>query len=226
MDRIWLRIWRIFCLVDPPIELSKEIHKATRRLKSDVTVYGDLERAVRLLAPSLALRESRQGIQPIKRLSDVVWPRMEIPDLLSIQKLIDALCEKQEYALCTLDLATAQLRSALYLEADLELITKEHDHNDFDVPSIEPHAQNRHRDSVNHLVRVLVKLLPAAAVMDRDRTRGLVLGWKSLPGRIGLRLCLHAMRATELFEADEAMETLLSASEVDFCLIIERSRYC
>ena len=216
VDRIWLRIWRIFCLVDPPIELSKKIRKATRRLKSDVTVYGDLERAVRLLAPSLALRESRQGIQPIKRLSDVVWPRMEIPDLLSIQKLIDALCDKQEY-LRTLDLATAQLRSALYLEADLELITKEHDHNDFDVPSIEPHAQNRHSEGVHHLVRVLVKLLPAAAVMDRDRTRGLVLDWKSLPGRIGLRLCLHAMRDTELFEADEAMGALLSASEVDFC---------
>ena len=219
VGRIWLRMWRLFCLVDPdyPRQVMEEMDKATMRLKSDVTVYGDLEKAVRLLAPSLALRESRQGIQPIKRLSDVVWPRMEIPDLLSIQKLIDALCDKQEYALCTLDLATAQLRSALYLEADLELITKEHDHNDFDVPSIEPHAQNRHRDSVNHLVRVLVKLLPAAAVMDRDRTRGLVLDWKSLPGRIGLRLCLHAMRDTELFEADEALETLLSASEVYFC---------
>ena len=218
VDRIWLRIWQIFCLVDPPIELSKKIHKATRRLKSDVTVYGDLERAVRLLAPALVLDESdNETVQPITRLSDVVRPRMRISDSPIIHGLIDALCDKQEYALCTLDLATAQLRSALYLEADLELITKEHDHNDFDVPSIEPHAQNRHRDSVNHLVRVLVKLLPAAAVMDRDRTRGLVLGWKSLPGRIGLRLCLHAMRATELFEADEAMETLLSASEVDFC---------
>lgn len=58
VDRIWLRIWQIFCLVDPPIELSKKIHKATRRLKSDVTVYGDLERAVRLLAPALVLDES------------------------------------------------------------------------------------------------------------------------------------------------------------------------
>lgn len=219
VDRIWLRIWRIFCLVDPPIELSKKIHKATRRLKSDVTVYGDLERAVRLLAPALVLDESdSETVQPITRLSDVVRPRMGISDSPIIHGLIDALCDKRQYELRILDLATAQLRSALYLEADLELITEDYDHNDVTVPSIEPHAQNRHRKGVNHLVRVLVKLLPAAAVMDRDRTRGLVLDWKSLPGRIGLRLCLHAMRTTDLFETDEAMGTLLSASEVDFFL--------
>lgn len=219
VNRIWLRMWRIFCLVDPPIELSKKVHEATRRLKSDVTVYGDLERAVRLLAPALVLDENdSETIQPVRRLSDVVRPRMEIPDSPIIQRLIDTLCDKRQYALRTLDLATAQLRSALYLEADLELITKEHDHNDFDVPSIEPHAQNRHRDSVNHLVRVLVKVLPAAVAKDRQHVRRRILDWKSLPGRIGLRLCLHAMRTTDLFEADEAMGTLLSASEVDFFL--------
>ena len=102
VDRIWLRIWQIFCLVDPPIELSKKIHKATRRLKSDVTVYGDLERAVRLLAPALVLDESdNETVQPITRLSDVVRPRMRISDSPIIHGLIDALCDKQEYALCT-----------------------------------------------------------------------------------------------------------------------------
>lgn len=219
VNRIWLRMWRIFCLVDPPIELSKKVHEATRRLKSDVTVYGDLERAVRLLAPALVLDENdSETIQPVRRLSDVVRPRMEIPDSPIIQRLIDTLCDKRQYALRILDLATAQLRSALYLEADLELIMEDYDHNDVTVPSIESHAQSRHRDGVNHLVRVLVKLLPAAVAMDRDRTRSIVFDWKSLPGRIGLRLCLHAMRNTELFEADEAMGTLLSASEVDFFL--------
>ena len=44
-------------------------------------------------------------------------------------------------------------------------------------------------------------------------------GWKNLPGRIGLRLCLHAMRDAELFDADEAMSTLCSASNIDFWTI-------
>ena len=215
VDRTWLRMWLLVCGVDPPIELGKKIDLATRHLKSDVTVYGDLERAVRLLAPSLVL-EKQQRIQPIKRLSDVFWTRMRVPDSHSnIQKLIDTLC-KQKHALRTLALATAQLRSTLYLEADLELITEDHDHNDFTVPSIEPHAQNKHRDGVNHLVRLSVELLPAAVAMDRERTRDVIFSWKRLPGRIGLRLCLHAMRNTKLFDADEAMETLLSASDVDF----------
>ena len=224
VDRTWLRMWRLVCGIDPPIiDLWKEINIATRRLKSDVTVYGDLERAVRLLAPSLVLEkqlaiERQQRIQPIKRLSDVFWTRMIIPDSHSnIQELIDTLC-KQKHALRTLDLATAQLRSTLYLEADLELITEEHDYNDFTVPSIEPHTQNRHRDGVNHLVRLLVELLPAAVAMDRERTRDVIFSWKSLPGRIGLRLCLHAMRNTAIFNADEAMSTILTASDVDFWL--------
>ena len=222
VDRTWLRMWRLVCSIDPPIiDLWKEIDIARRRLTSDVTVYGDLERAVRLLAPSLVLEkqlviEKQQRIQPIKRLSDVFWTRMRIPNSHSnIQELIDTLC-KQKDALHTLELATAQLQSTLYLESDLELITEDHDHNDFTVPSIEPHDQNRHSDGVNHLVRLLVELLPAAVAMDRDRTRDVIFSWKRLPGRIGLRLCLHAMRNTRIFEADEAMDALLSASKVDF----------
>ena len=217
VDRTWLRMWRLVCGIDPPIiDLWKEIDIATRRLKSDVTVDGDLEGAVRLLAPSLVLEKKQQRIQPIKRLSDIFWTRMRIPNSHSnIQELIDTLC-KQKHALRTLELATAQLQSTLYLEADLELITEEHDYNDFTVPSIEPHAQNRHRDGVNHLVRLLVDLLSATVAMDQERTRDLIFGWKRLPGRIGLRLCLHAMRNTKFFEADEAMKTLLATSEVDF----------
>ena len=219
VDRTWLRMWRLVCGIDPPIiDLWKEINIATRRLKSDVTVDGDLERAVRLLAPSLVLEKKQQRIQPIKRLSDIFWTRMRIPNSHSnIQELIDTLC-KQKHALRTLELATAQLQSTLYLEADLELITEEHDYNDFTVPSIEPHTQNRHRDGVYHLVRLLVELLPAAVAMDRERTRDVIFSWKSLPGRIGLRLCLHAMRNTAIFDADEAMSTILTASDVDFWL--------
>ena len=87
------------------------------------------------------------------------------------------------------------------------------------MPSIERHVQNEYHEGVNFLVRVLVDSLPQAATLDRDRTRSLVTGLKSLPGRLGLRICLHAMRSAELFEADEAMGSLLSASDLDFWMI-------
>ena len=84
------------------------------------------------------------------------------------------------------------------------------------MPSIERHDQNQFLEGVNFLVRVLVESVSQAAILDRDHTRGVVTGWKSLPGRIGLRLCLHAMRNPNLFDADEAMLTLLSISNLDF----------
>ena len=110
----------------------------------------------------------------------------------------------------------AQLQSALELEAELELIGDDYDYNDSGVPSIERHAQNKHREGVNFLVRVLADSLSSATTLDRDRTRSLATGWRSLPGRVGLRLCLHAMRSFKLFDVDEAITTLLSASDVDF----------
>ena len=88
--------------------------------------------------------------------------------------------------------------------------------NDYTVPSIESHAQNRYRESVNVLIRVIVESLSHATASNREETRRLVAGWKSLPGRTGLRLCLHAMRDSQLFESDEAMSMLLSTSAVDF----------
>ena len=99
------------------------------------------------------------------------------------------------------------------------MIDDDHDINDSTVSSIEKHDQNEYGEGVNFLVRVLADSLPQAAALDRNYTREVVSGWKNMPGRIGLRLCLHAMRNAELFDADEAMSTLLRASDVDFWTI-------
>ena len=150
------------------------------------------------------------------RLSDIVWSRMDIPDPDSAEELICKLCAMPERAARIIDLTTSQLQSTLELEVEFELIWDEYDCNDSAVPSIEQHAQNKHHHGVNFLVQVLVDSLSHTSTLDRDRTRILVTGWKSLPGRTGLRLCLHAMRNAELFDADEAMSALLSTSVVDF----------
>ena len=222
MDETWVRIWRLFCLVEPVEGYDAASFRTQEWLASGVTLDSDLREAVRVLAPRLELNrkirelEESDANKPAARLADVVWPRMGIPDPNGAEQLIETLCAMPNCAGRVLDLVTAELQSALQLECDLELIGEDYDENDFTVPSIEKHDQNEYREGVNCLVRVLAGSLSQAATLDRDHVRRVVTDWKSLPGRIGLRLCLHAMRDAELFDADEAMKTLLSLSDDDF----------
>ncbi len=222
LDETWIRVWRLFCLAESMQRDELAYYVSKQRLASGVVLDSDLQKAVNLIAPRLILsrshrepREESAG-QPIQRLGDIIWPRTTISNLHSAGELVDVLCSMPDRAKAILDLATAELRLALSLETELDMIGEEFDENDFTVPSIERHDQNLYREGVNYLVRALTESLSDAAISDRDHTRSVVTGWKNLPGRIGLRLCLHAMRNSTLFDADEAMSILLSVSEQDF----------
>ncbi|MDE0330240.1 MAG: SIR2 family protein [Nitrospinae bacterium] len=222
LDETWIRVWRLFCLAEPMQRDELAYYASKKRLASGLVLDSDLQKAVSLIAPRLNLSRSHRELRaestskPIQRLSDIVWPRMTISNLHGAGELVDVLCSMPDRAKAIIDLATAELRSALSLEAELEMIGEVFDENDFTVPSIERHDQNLYREGVNFLVRALTESLSDAAISDRVHTRRVVTGWKSLPGRIGLRLCLHAMRNSILFDADEAMSILLSVSEQDF----------
>ena len=225
LDETWTRVWRLFCLVEPVLRSDTACYEMRKRLASAAVLYSDIQKAVSLLAPRFELRRrsdpevsETDGTQPTS-VGKIVRAHMVISDWHGAGELVGALCEMQDRAGEILYLATAELKSALELEAELELIGKDQDINDFDVPSIEQHAQNEYHEGVIFLVRVLSDSLSQATALDRDYTRGVVCGWKNLPGRIGLRLCLHAMRDGELFDADEAVLTLLSASSTDFWTI-------
>ena len=225
LDEIWTRVWRLFCLVEPVLHSDTACYEMRERLASGAVLYSDLKKAVSLLAPRLELRRrsdpavsENDGTQPTS-VGKIVRAHMAISYWHGAGKLVDALCEMRDHARQILDLATAELKSALELEAELELIGEDQDINDFDVPSIEQHAQNEYHEGVIFLVQVLAESLTQATALDRNYTRGVVCGWKNLPGRIGLRLCLHAMRDAKLFHADDAISTLLSASSIDFWAI-------
>ena len=224
LDETWTRVWRLFCLVKPVSRNTWACYLMRKRLESNVVMYSDLEEAVSLLAlrpvfsgSELTLREHNSN-QPIERLSEIFSLRTAV-DRHGAGELIDSLCALPDRAIEILDLATAELRSALELETELELIVDDFDINNSSVASIEKHAQNEYRGGVNFLVRLLADSLSQATTLDRDYTRGVVRGWANMPGWIGLRLCLHAMRDAELFDADEAMSTLLAASNIDFWAI-------
>ena len=225
LDETWARAWHLFCLVGPLVRQNRLFYETRKRLESGAVLYSDLRKTVSLLAPSLVLSQSHRevrednGSEPIRRFGDIVRAKMAIADPYGVESLIDILCAMPDRARHILGLATAELRSAVELEAELDLIGEDHDINDFDVPSVEKDAQNEHHEGVIFLVRALSDSLPQATALDREYTRGVVRGWTNLPGRIGLRLCLHSMRDAGLFDADEAMSTLLSASDIDFWTI-------
>lgn len=222
LDATWSRVWKLFSLGEVTRHQDIAYYEARRWLAGGVVLDSDLRSAVSLLSPKLVLSrrygepQEEKGCQPIRGIADLVLARMVIADRRGAEEIVDALNGMPDHAGRILELATSELRSALALEVELEQVGEEHDFNDSSVPSIESHDQNKYREGVNFLVRALVTCIQHAANSDRDRTKGLVAGWRQLPGRIGLRLCLHAMRDSKLFHADEGMLMLLSASDVDF----------
>ena len=116
-----MRAWRLLCLVEPDRIDQTAYHAMGMQLKSGVVLDSDLRKAVSLLAPSLVLnksyRELREdnGSQPFRRLGDIVWPRMVISDQHGAEELLDTLCAMPDRTGRILDLATAQLQSALEL---------------------------------------------------------------------------------------------------------------
>ena len=132
LHETWLRVWRLLCLVDPVQD--SELVYAKRRLESRLVLDSDLERAMRLLTPALTLHplpeseneDMRNEDRP--KLRDLVWARTEVPDRHGAHQLIDTLCILTDRTARILDLATAQLQSALELETDLGLIVDDYDH--------------------------------------------------------------------------------------------------
>ena len=127
------------------------------------------------------------------RIDDLMRARTVISDQQGAKEVVDALRDIQGRAGQILELATSELGNARALEAELDRIGKEHVFNDSSVPSIECHDQNEHREGVNFLDRVIVECLPHSADANLQKAKACNC-WKDLPGLVGLRLCLHAMR--------------------------------
>lgn len=220
LDEVWTRAWRLFCLLGA--DCTSDPLFVKKKLGSGSVLDSDLVEAVDLIVPKLTLERIGFGViadiveETVSHVRDVLRATMEVRDRHRALELIDALCAVPNHSRRILNIATAQLRSVLELENDIERIVDDYDHTDLVVSSIEPHDQNKHRGGVNLLILLLARTLSPAANLDREGTRRTAMEWKSFPGRLGLRLCLHAMRDAEIFTADEAMETLSSISVTDF----------
>lgn len=215
----WRTMWRLFCLAVPAQGNDTDFSRAQTLLDSEIVLDCDLRVAVAQLTPKLELGRSPHALEQASRgypLASLLNTRIDVSDSKQAKELADSLCKMHDRALRILELATWELRSILELEKELGQIRDKLDRNDRRVPSVECHPQNELRGGKVFLVQLLSECLPRAHALDREGTKSIVECWKHFPGRIGLRLYLHAMRDSALFGADDAISTLLSVSEQDF----------
>jgi hypothetical protein len=209
---LWIKFWRLLTVSRPERGDQWEIRAYALMdvLKGPVVLEADLERAVGLLTPALEIRSGRAffdeepGNDPPHRLSDLGWPRLTLADRVGASELIEALSASSQ-PLRVMEIASERLRSTISLSSDVGMIDDDYDALAAAVPSVEPHAQNEHRDGAIFLVELLARLLPAAIAVDAGAVRTQALRWMAMPGVLGTRLWLHALRQADLFTANEAI---------------------
>ncbi|WP_454818878.1 SIR2 family protein [Labrys neptuniae] len=227
----WRKAWRLLLTIHPvrPDDFGAQAFSLHQSLRSELVLDDDLRKSVALLVPSFRirqhfhpskdtgeLREFAGGDLNPRRLSDIVWTDFTVCDVYWANEILDALDDLRNHAPRILELATEALRSFLATAVEFGVIEGDYDANDFDVPSIEDHPQNQHHDGIIFLVRALTNAFGRSSGQNRQLVRGITANWLALPGMIGVRLALQAMRDEVAFSADEALEALLELSDARF----------
>lgn len=218
----WRLAWRLMATSEPrAMDWDDRSFAVQRELAHDPALYTDLQKAVRLLSPQLVLEPNRSDLygsptpDPPERLRDLTWISLDLPDRGGAAELLDALL-RQSQPIVLVGLATAALRDSIGMGADAGMVTDDFDQLDSGLPSIEPHAQNEHRDGVIFLTELLARLLPLVAAIDTVVARRRAEEWRAMPGRVGLRLWMHALRDRSLYVSTDAMAGLLGLPLDDF----------
>lgn len=221
----WLKAWRVMLLARSESP-DDNVYIFKRRLETDLVLDSELAQAVAYLTPVIQARRPSVG-------HDENWDEEGADDLrlsklssftLNVDEdsatvIIETLDALDAKAPRILELASEALRSSLQQSVDLEMIVDDYDLNDYSVPSVEDHIQNKYRNGVIFLVRAIVRAFPKVVASHRDRARTQALQWRNWPGRTGVRLLLHAARDAAAFSADEALQLLLDLKETDFWTI-------
>lgn len=222
LSREWSVVWRLYSQAMPDLQDDLLGLRARKPFNGEILLDDDIRTTLSHLVPKLELRrspielDSNVDAQDLPPLHSLLGAELKLSDRYGAMELADSLCKLPKYGLRILELASIELRSILELEKDLELISDEQDHNDLFVPAVECHPQNENRDGKIYLVQLMSTILPKARESDRAGTLRVVHTWKNFPGRLGLRLYLHALRDAKLFGANKAIRALISVRELDF----------
>jgi len=228
----WHKAWRLLVSAKRvgrfgTCDVDQGYYRLKRKLESGFALDAELARAVSILTPSITVgrpyrftqnldaeTEAQEVAQP--RLADIARWGIDVIDEHSASEIVDVLRGLEDHAVRTLELVSGALQASLQTMLDLGLIIDEYDTSDFSVPSIEDHEQNRHHNGLLFLIQAATNSFSKAIGVERGYARQLAAAWSSWPGRLGVRMRLHALRNTEAFSPDEALLFLLEINDHDF----------
>lgn len=222
LPELWSLAWRLVVISEPQtLDMDERSFALQRELVKSPVFYSDLRKAVRLLSPRLVLEPNQSELygaspsDPPLRLADLVRANLRVVDRGGEAELIGRLLNAPE-PLIVLELTTASLRDSIGVGLDAGIVCAEFDRLDSGIPSIEPHDQNKYRDGVIFLTQLLARVITLVAATDPPAARRNVEQWRAMPGRIGLRLWMHAIRDPQLYSSDEAITEITGLPLDDF----------
>lgn len=218
----WRRAWRLISLSEPrKFDWVDRSIAVQRELANVPLLYADVQRAMRLLSPQLSFEPNESELwghnvpAVPERVADLTWINWRLPDRSGAAELVNALL-KHVQPLLLIGPATSALHDAISLAVDACTITEDFDGLDDRIPSIEPHKRNEHLDGVIFLTELLARLLPAVSNIDAGVAQRYAEEWRAMPGRVGIRLWLHALRDARVYDSNAAIRGLLGLSRDDF----------
>lgn len=219
VPEFWQRAWRLLTISGEkaPPDWDDNSYALRKIFERPVILDDDLRRAVELLTPVLKIERKLHGpkdeeVAEITRLAELAWYRIALQQEGEDDELIEALL-KLERPIELLGMATNALRAVASLSVDADLIGPGYDISEYSVPSVEPHEQNEHHDGPVQLVTLIAKLLPGASEIDGAATRATAEAWRTIPGFLGHRLWMHALRQPLLYSSDDALTGLAALSD-------------
>ncbi|MBB3122459.1 SIR2 family protein [Pseudoduganella violacea] len=194
-----------------------------QRLRSTRIKDADLQLAIGQIRPVLTIRDrsirdltQKENSQALIRVADLISCEMRTQDGAHSERLRTALSNLTKYAERIVSLGTVALRSVLEEAREMELIYENWDSLDIGVPSVDDHRQNEFHYGVVGLVVLLSTMLPEVGNRNAAEAKLYAETWRKLPGRVGARLWLSALRNTTIYPTDACESAIRALSSDEF----------
>jgi len=212
--------WRLLCkaLIDRDGEFHSSSAASTLLVREGASSSAEAIYLAKALAPRLEVKLRRRWNTDAPRIvttaNDVV--HYELKTTTDVEYFAnEALSKAAKWDARTLNLlldeCTSRLIETLSIGSEAQLFDEHRrDLSDFNVPSIEQHAQNENHHGLQPLVRACVVSFDVSARLTKDAARATAERWRVAPFRLTKRLWLHALRQSQVFTSDEALLALLA----------------
>lgn len=218
------KLWQLYLLgyMDRDFNQQFTTHIFIDKIRKQGLTFSIKKQLITLLSPKLSLdkiynwelsKESEESPPAQQKVKNFVNPRVELSGsqlrYFFYSVSADKCCAIAEYLPFLLPVIEASLLETLELMVEVEEAQKGYDRSCFDMPSIEPHWQNRHHHNWTVLIELLRDGAVALAEKKPDAAKTLAEAWFKLPYLSFKRLALSAA-SKGLVESETWLDWLLN----------------